>query len=222
MRAASLSDFDPIGVLVGMEAEARLLRGLGWPVAIGGGTSEGAARAVRSPLLARARALLSCGFAGGLDPVLRPGDLIVPSHVLVGSRRIAADPILADLLGGATPHVVVAHASPVTDPQAKQALRRSTGGAAVDLETAAVAQVAEERGVPFAVLRAICDPAERGLPRAAIVALAPDGRVAWLSMVRAIAAAPGELGALFMLARDAAAARRGLRARIATLGYAPR
>lgn len=222
MCAASSLDFESLGVVAGMAAEARLLRRFGWPVAIGGGTSEGAARAVQSPVLATAGALLSFGFAGGLDPDLQPGDVIVPSEVLVGSRRIAVEPALADRLGGATPHLLVAHTSPAASPEAKRALRHETGGAAVDLETAAVASAAEERGVPFAALRAICDPADRALPRAALLALAPDGRVAALRLLRALLARPADLGRLVLLARDAAAARHGLTARLATLGYMPK
>jgi adenosylhomocysteine nucleosidase len=222
MPAASSLAFESFGVVVGMAAEARLLRRVGWPVAIGGGTSDGAVRAARSPLLATSRALLSFGFAGGLDPDLRPGDVIVPSEVLAGSVRIAVEPALADRLGGATPHLLVAHSFPIASPEAKRALRRETGGAAVDLETAAVASAAEERGVPFAVLRAICDPADRALPGAALLALAADGRVDPLKLLRALLARPADLGRLALLARDAAAARRGLAARLATLGHTPK
>ena len=46
----------------------------------------------------------------------------------------------------------------------KQAISRMTGAVALDMESAALAQVAEERGVPFVVLRTVSDLVEEELP----------------------------------------------------------
>jgi hypothetical protein len=62
-------------------------------------------------------------------------------------------------------------------------------------------------------LRAICDPADRALPPAALVALDTAGRLAAARLAMSVLASPGQLMALFGLARDASAARRALRAR---------
>ena len=45
-------------------------------------------------------ALVSFGLAGGLDPALRPGALIVPCAVIVDDVRYPADPGLSRMLGG--------------------------------------------------------------------------------------------------------------------------
>jgi hypothetical protein len=85
------------------------------------------------------------------------------------------------------------------------------------MESGAVASVAYEAGVPFAVLRAICDPADRAVPPAALVALDAVGRVATSRLLSSIVAQPGQIGSLLVLARDAALARHALRSRAAYL-----
>jgi adenosylhomocysteine nucleosidase len=201
-------------VVVGLAAEARIARRLGWPVAIGGGTAQGAESAASELLDGGVEALISFGLAGGLDPALRPGTLIVPQAVITGDGRYATDCRLGDLLGGTTPHVVLEADAIVADIEQKQRLYQQTGASAVDMESGPVARVASRRTVPFAVLRAICDPAERALPPAALAALDAHGSIGALRVLASIAAHPWQLPALFVLAADAAAATRALRATV--------
>jgi nucleoside phosphorylase len=93
--------------------------------------------------------------------------------------------------------------APVADPAAKAALHASTGAAAVDMESAVVARAAARHRLPFAILRAIADPAQRALPPAALVALRPDGGIDRAAIVAALARAPLQLPALARLALDA-------------------
>ncbi len=157
-----------------------------------------------------ATALVSFGLAGGLDPALRPGMVVVPDTVLAGGRRFAADARLAARFGGLTGHCLVAGDAIVADAAAKRALFAATGAQAIDLESGSVARVADEHGLPFAVVRAICDPAERDLPPAALVALDHGGAIGLLAVLRSVARRPGQIPGLLALARDAARARRGL------------
>ena len=92
----------------------------------------------------------------------------------------------------------------------KRRLWRTTGAAAVDLESGAVAEVAAAAGIPFAVLRAVCDPAARELPTVAVEALDHQGRIAPMRMAGILARHPLQLFGLITLARDAARARRAL------------
>ncbi len=209
----SRSDSERIGIVVGIAAEARIARRLGWPVAIGGGTPEGARLAALRLADRGAGALVSFGLVGGLDPSLRPGDLVVAEAVLVGGTRMAVDPALARRLGGATGHVVLAGEQVIADCATKRRLWQETGCAAVDLESGAVAGAAAARGLRFAVLRAVCDPAERSLPPAALLALSGDGRIRPALVLLSLARQPGQVSALLALARDAAAARRVLAGR---------
>ncbi len=100
----------------------------------------------------------------------------------------------------------------MADSAAKRALFGATGAQAVDLESGAVASVAVAHGLPFAVVRAVCDPAERDLPPAALVALNPDGGIGLLAVLCSVVRRPGQIAGLLAVARDAALARRGLMA----------
>jgi adenosylhomocysteine nucleosidase len=210
-----------IGVVVGLAAEARIARGPGWSIAIGGGTAAGAGNAAQRLVNEGADALVSFGLAGGLDPALRPGAVIVPSAVIARDERHATDPDLSRMLGGPMPHVMLGADAIVASAAEKRRLRVATDAAAVDLESGAVARVAAMRGIPFAVLRAICDPAERALPPAALVALDTHGGIRAWRVLAAIAARPRQLPALLILAVDAAAAKRSLRGRVRSLVRAP-
>ncbi len=203
-----------IGVLTGLAAETRLARGLGCPVEAGGGTEAGARRAVERLRARGVSGLVSFGLAGGLDPALAPGALIVPSTVVLDDERWDADPMLVARLGGGTGHVLVGGGGVLATAVAKAALRRATGADAIDLESAAAARA----GLPFAALRAVCDPAARDLPHAAVVALDARGRIGALRVLVATLARPAELPALMRLAGDAARARRALLGRVRLIG----
>ena len=203
-------DWRALGVVVGMASEARIARRLGAPVAIGGGSAAGA-RLVAERLVAHgASALLSFGLAGGLAPGLHAGAVLVPGEVVTEGGRFTVDPALAGCLGGFTSHVVYGADEVVASVEAKRTLHERTGCDAVDLESGAVAGVARARRVPFAVLRAVCDPAGRALPSAAVVALTVDGTVDVRRVIGSIMGEPGQIGGLLALARDAAVARRAL------------
>jgi adenosylhomocysteine nucleosidase len=202
-----------IGVVVGLLAEARIAQRLGWQIAVG-------RDAVAGLLDQGVEALVSFGLAGGLAPGLRPGALIVPSEVIVGRERFATDPALSQLLGGTTTHTLFGGDAVVATTADKQRLYQTTGAVAVDLETGIVARAAVGHGVPFAVLRAICDPAERALPPAALTALDARGVIGTWRVLASVAAHPGQLPALLALAADAAAARRSLVARVRQIALA--
>jgi adenosylhomocysteine nucleosidase len=217
-------------IVVGLRAEARLARRLNLPVVIGGGTAAGAETVARRAVADGATALLSFGIAGGLDPALRPGDLLVPEAVLCGGMNFAADPWLSAWLDhpGAAPapaaratprHLLGADRVAATVAE-KRRLRQATGAAALDLESGAVARIAAEQGLPFAVLRAVCDPAERDLPQAALAALDQQGAIGLGRVIASVLARPGQVPALLQLARDAAAARRALAVQVARIGDA--
>jgi adenosylhomocysteine nucleosidase len=191
-------------------AEARIAARFGSPVRAGGGTPAGAGAAAAELVRRGATALVSFGLAGGLDPALRPGSVVIPSVVLAGGDALVADAGLAARFGGVTGHTLLAGSAIAADAAAKRRLHAATGAHAIDLESGAVARVAAGHGLPFAVVRAICDPAERDLPPAALIALDPDGGIGLLAVLRSVLRHPGQIPALLALARDAALARRAL------------
>jgi adenosylhomocysteine nucleosidase len=179
-------------------------------VRAGGGTPAGAGVAAARLIADGATGLVSFGLAGGLDPALRPGAVVIASAVLSEGERLGADAMLGDRFGGLTGHTMLAGHAVVAEAAAKRALFAATGAQAVDLESGAVARVAQAYGLPFAVVRAICDPAERDLPAAALVALDAEGAIGFGPLLRSLARRPGQLPGLLALAWDAVRARRAL------------
>ena len=208
-----------IGFLVGMRAEARLLRPLrgAAPIAVSGATRAGAANAARLLIRAGATELVSFGLAAGLDPAMRPGTLLVPSYILVDGHHALPDLSLCARLGGVTAGGLLHSDEIVAGSAAKRALHARTGCAALDMESGAVARAAQAAGLAFAALRAVCDPAERDLPEVAARALDSSGRLAWTRMLAALLRRPGQVPQLALLAGDAARARRALAGRIPLL-----
>ena len=207
-----------LGIVVGLAAEARLARALGCPVAIGGGGAAGAAEAAERLVQDGALGLISFGLAGGLDPALPPGALVVPQGVLdLAGKRWATDAVLSARLGqpgGA----MLAATGIIATRDAKHRAWTQSGACAVDLESGAVAAAASRHGLPFAVLRAVCDPAERDLPPAAITALDPAGRIRPSALAASLIRFPRQIPALIALGRESNRARRALGARVAHIG----
>jgi adenosylhomocysteine nucleosidase len=201
------------GIIVGLAAEARVARPLGWPIAIGGGTAAGAEAAAERLVRQGVTALISFGVAGGLDPALRPGTIVVPHEILMDDgERLQTCQVLGRRLGGtASPIIMFGADSIVGSAAEKTELFATTRAAAVDMESGAVARVAARHGIPFAVLRAICDPAERDLPPAALIPPDRNGAIQLGRIIGSFFAQPMQMPALPALAADAAAARRSLR-----------
>jgi len=207
--------FARLGIVVGLTAEARLARPFG-RVAAGGGTAEGAAAAAKRLVAEGAQALLSFGLAGALDPALRPGALIIPRAVL---SEGALFPTGIDI-GAETVDLVLAEQRVLASADDKRNAWHETGAAAVDLESGAVARVAKEAKIGFGVLRAVCDPAERNLPPAALIALDQQGRIGLIRILASVAKQPRQIPQLLTLARDAGAARQTLK-QARPRGFAP-
>jgi len=205
---------EPIGIVVGLRAEARIARGLGWAVAVGGGTAKGAEAAARLLAEQGCRALVSFGLAGGLDPALQAGALLLPRAFVLDGVRVPADPDLTERLGAPSCALLLCGSAVVATASDKARLFRDTGAAGLDLESGAVVRVARERGLAVAALRAVCDPADQSLPPAALVALSGAGAIMAGRVLGSVLRRPGQVPSLLALARDAAAARRALIERV--------
>src|SRR5437763_8792886 len=144
------------------------------------------------------RGVISFGVAGGLDPALKSGDVVVATEVTAGDTRWLAGSSLNEELitsvalkrrrvvrGGlaGVEQVVAARAG-------KAALRSETGAAAVDMESHIAAAYAAEAGLPFAALRVISDPAGRALPALAMAVVEPNGDIDRRKVLRDVAGKP--------------------------------
>ena len=100
------------------------------------------------------------GIAGGLDPALDIGAIVVPALVLHGDTGTTHIPAA---LGDHDPRGTIRSSDDfLTDPAVHAELLAS-GVVGLDMETAAVAVVCEARGVPWSVFRSISDRPADGL-----------------------------------------------------------
>jgi adenosylhomocysteine nucleosidase len=187
--------------------------------------SAAASMGARALIDAGATALASWGMAGGLDPSLSAGAILLPSEVLGAdghvhntesgwrSRLSTAVAVHAPVRGGR----LLTSAKAVGSVADKAELFRTTGAAAVDMESAAIGEVAEQHQLPFIAVRVVVDSAEDVLPRAVSAAADNEGHLQIWRLIGALALAPNELAPLIRLARRYRAANRSL-ATIARMG----
>jgi adenosylhomocysteine nucleosidase len=193
--------------VVGLAREARIAAGAGVHPIIGGGEGPRLSANLDRAVGGGARAILSFGIAGGLDPLLRPGDCIIATAVSAQGRRwpthVGWAAKLAARLPGAFSAEIAGADHPLATVADKRRLRAAGGAAAVDMESHIAARIAADHGLPFAVIRIVCDPAERSLTPAALVGMRPDGTSDVGAVIRALIAAPGQFPDLIRLALDA-------------------
>jgi len=206
--------------LTGLLAEARIARRAGLAAAAAGGDAARTRIQAEQLLAQGASALVSFGIAGALAPGLAPGALVLPRAVVeedgvrwevdAGWRALLQAALArsglalseGDLLGASQAIESVA---------GKSAAFRRTGAVAVDLESHVVARAASRAGRPFIVLRAIADPAARGLPEAAVEGLDENGAPALRRVLASVARNPGQIPALLRVAADTRRALAALR-----------
>ena len=109
--------------------------------------------------------VVSTGFAGGVRPGFHTGDLVLASEVIHAPTGDRHRPVSSyfSLIETAFvgPFVTVEQA--LSDPKAKAWAGNRFGAIAVDMESAAVAQAADQAGVAWVAVRAILDPMETPL-----------------------------------------------------------
>jgi adenosylhomocysteine nucleosidase len=192
----------------GLEAEARIARRAGLSAVVGGADHRRTV-AVVEEAAARAECLVSFGIAGALAPDLKPGDIVLSTEVIDEDRRwLSSDTLRAHVaelvaLIGATEGPVLGARSILANKTDKRRAWQETGAIAVDLESVAVARAGAALGIPFLVLRAIADPAERSLPPAAQLPLSFDGKPMIGQVLASVMRRPQQLPTLLGVAREA-------------------
>lgn len=208
-----------IAAVTGLASEAAVLRaaaeraGVELDVRACGADPARAGHAADELVRGAPDVFVSFGVAGALSGALRAGDALLPEAVIepdqvrrpVDARWHAAVAATfgRTLLSGD----IAAADTPLTAPREKVALGERTGAAAVDMESHVVARAADRAGVPWLVLRAVSDPANRAVPPALLDLVRPDGGVRWRGIPRALL----HPRAMYALARDSRAAHATLR-----------
>jgi adenosylhomocysteine nucleosidase len=204
-------------IVCGLKREAAILGGPGRTTLCGDAPTLLARLAEATRL--KPSLVVSWGLCGGLDPRLRPGDLILGAEVVSDRDAVKTDEAvtasLAERLAVAGAGVVVerlaAAEAPVMTAAAKAVLRRTTGAAGVDMESLIAGQYALRERIPFAILRAVADPAERDLPPLALKAMTADGGIRVQAIIGGLIGSPWRLADLRALAADSGAAFRALK-----------
>lgn len=193
------------------------LLGDGALLAVSGIGRAAAAAAANALVEAGASALMTFGMAGALDPALKPGSVVLPRELLTDGARYSADASWRERVAAElSPSRAVSEGNLLTcdraidTPAHKSAAFHNTGAVAVDMESAAVAEVAARRNLPFIAVRVIVDTAADTLPRA-VVAASQAGRVKIGKLMAGLIVAPSEIAALIRLAQRYRVAMRCLR-----------
>jgi len=121
------------------------------------------------------RAVVSTGYCGGLNPVLKPGEVFVAGKVMSMARGHLLDCRLPR-----TQRFYRAGTLFTGDRVIRTASERMEwnrlGGDAVDMESAAIGERAAGLGLEFFSIRAVTDPADEDLRLDFNAARGPDGR----------------------------------------------
>jgi|ERR1017187_5256994 adenosylhomocysteine nucleosidase len=165
---------------------------------------------VNSPKL-----VLTCGFAGGLNPELKLGEVVFETSFPSSSRRESAQTEIGNQLEpthvGCYEQLVAAGAKPAkffcadriaTTVDEKRKLREETGADAVELESGAIHAICRERGILCATVRVISDTANEDLPLDFNRLSKPDMNLDYGKLAWAVMKSPGKIGALLKLQKQ--------------------
>jgi len=149
--------------------------------------------------------LISAGFAGALNDQLHPGDLLLARNFstvdLTERQSFSSLPIhQADLL--TLPALI-------DSSEERNEIARSTGAAAVDMETEFIARACAERGIPLLALRVITDTPREPFPAPPKVLFDIERQRTHLpKLARFLLAHPNKIPRLIEFARRIARARK--------------
>ena len=159
--------------------------------------------------------VMSTGFACALVPA-QVGDLIVGTEVssvqtdgtwtMGGDRVLCDEAVRAGVLlvaqdAGLVARVgtVVSSGTVVWQAEEKRRLRRVTDATGLDMESAALAAAAQERGLPMAIVRTVSDLVDEDLPLDFNLFLRPTG---WVKGMQALIGHPSSLVGLNRLRKQ--------------------
>ncbi len=167
-------------ILVSRPRSVVLLTGMG---------KANAATSIRKALQkVRPALVLSCGFAGGLSPLL-------PAETIVFDT---AEPDIESTLLGLGAFSVKFHCADRVAVTAldKRTLRKATGADVVEMESAAISAICNGAGIPYATVRVILDAAEEDLPLDFNKLMTANQKMSYLKLTGALVKSPGKIAQL--------------------------
>lgn len=166
--------------------------------------ADAAGRAIKARLSERDWSfVLTCGFAGGLDPALPIGTVLCETDEDFPLRQALLD------AGAVAVRFHCADRVAVTAFE-KAVLRERTGADAVEMESGVIRRLCRERGIPSATVRVISDTAQEDLPLDFNALVNPDGKLNLRKLARAVLRRPRKIPALMALGRRSKSAAKRL------------
>ena len=137
----------------------------------------------------RPRLVLTCGFAGGLNPVLKSNEIVFSAD---------EDSPLCDTLkkAGGTPVSFFCARRVAITAEEKQRLWRGMGADAVEMESESIREFCRERQIPAATIRVISDTALEDLPLDFNTLMSPAQKIHYGKLTWALVRAPFKLAEL--------------------------
>lgn len=165
-------------------------------VVSGMGSARARAAVERAIQTHRPDQVLTCGFAGGLDPALQVGAVVFETRVESMASVLRA--------AGARPaRFHCADRIAITDEE-KASLRSRTQADAVEMESQSIHQVCVQNSLPCATLRVISDAASDTLPLDFNQLLNAELQLSPMKLALRILRSPGRIPGLMKLGRQSA------------------
>ena len=161
--------------------------------------------------------LISWGSAAGLSPKVAGGDLIIPRSVKVDDKiynthGLFNNELLAQIPGGVRVHQgpICESSNLLSSVESKKQLFESNQCLAADMESGALAELANEKNIPFSVIRTVSDPVNLKLPRAVLAGMGPNGQFQMRNFLKIALVHPWEWWSIIKLAWNFKKARKTL------------
>lgn len=169
------------------------------------GVGPGNARRAVQELVSQGQpeALISLGYSGGLKDHLVPGDAIHAQEIETSDGKVYR----SEQSG----HRLLSVSKLAPSKESKRLLAEKHPEAyAVDMESAVVAEAAEQAGLPWRALRVIIDPLGSNLPIDFNRCVSPKGQTAPAKLAREILTHPAQIPALIEFGKWEKRARQQL------------
>lgn len=183
-----------------------------------GAGAENARKSAELAVAKGATKLMSWGCAAALSPDLKMGDLVLADSLMsadefempVNATWHQHTKNILDSEVVAYKGALIASKEIISTAQAKQALFEKTGAIALDMESCAIAQVAQHYALPFLAIRTVADPSTMDLPNAVLKALNENGEIEITKIIGSLVFNPKEIPHLIQLGQYFQLAKRTL------------
>ena len=130
--------------------------------------------------------VLTCGFAGGLDPELTLGTVVFEENTGAGLGTFLEKHCAKRVKFFCASRMIIT-------PAEKRSLREKTGADAVEMESGSIQALCSKRHIPCATVRIISDTADEELPLDFNLLMAQDNSISYARLGLALLKSPGKV-----------------------------